>query len=81
MLWRISSGEGDGNFGEENQDFKKWGWGRISGCRKLYKALEYDLINMCSAGQDVDTEINLPKVKQVSSPSNINQRKVNQTSS
>ena len=23
----------DGNFGEENQDFNKWGWGRISSCR------------------------------------------------
>ena len=32
LLGRKSSGErgsGDGNFGEEIQDFKKWGWGRI----------------------------------------------------
>ena len=28
-LERMSSGEGDGNMGEENQDFKKCGWGRM----------------------------------------------------
>ena len=26
LLGRISSGQGDGNFGNENQDLKKWGW-------------------------------------------------------
>ena len=26
LLGRISSGERDGNFGEECQDFKTWGW-------------------------------------------------------
>ena len=30
-------GEGDGNFGEENKDHKKWGWGRKSS-RELYTA-------------------------------------------
>ena len=30
-----SVGEGDWNFEEENQNFKKWGWGRISNCRAL----------------------------------------------
>ena len=34
LLGRISSGEDDRNFGEENQDFKKLGWGRISSCRE-----------------------------------------------
>ena len=29
----IKWGKGDGKFGEENQDFEKWGWGRISSCR------------------------------------------------
>jgi len=32
-------GEGDGNFEEENQDFKKWRWERISSCRKLLTTL------------------------------------------
>ena len=27
ILGRISGGEGDGKFGEENQDLIKWGWG------------------------------------------------------
>ena len=31
--------KGDGNFGEENQDFKKSGWGRISSCREHYTPL------------------------------------------
>ena len=36
---RISSGEkGDGIFGEENQDLKKW-VGRISSYRELYSPL------------------------------------------
>ena len=29
----------DRNFGEENQNLKKWGWGRISSCRELYTPL------------------------------------------
>ena len=43
LLGRISSGkkgEGDGNFREENQDFRKFGWGRISRCMELYTPLE-----------------------------------------
>ena len=32
-------GEGDGIFGEENQDLKDGGWGRISSCRELYTPL------------------------------------------
>ena len=39
LLGRIPSGKGDRNFGEENQDFKTWGWGRISSCRELYTPL------------------------------------------
>ena len=36
----IKCGKWDGYFGEENQDFKKWGgWGRISSCRELYTSL------------------------------------------
>ena len=41
LLGRISSGEENGNFGEENQDLKIWEWGRISCCRKLYTPLFY----------------------------------------
>ena len=39
LLGRISSGgkgDGEGNFGEENQNIKKIGWGRISSFGKLY---------------------------------------------
>ena len=39
LLERISSGEGDGSFGEENQDFLKWVQGRISSCRELFTPL------------------------------------------
>ena len=44
---RKSSGEEDGNFGEENQDLKKkWGWGRISSCRNfIHPWIEHPLPN------------------------------------
>ena len=29
----------------ENQDFKKWGRGRIPGCRELYTSLASDQLN------------------------------------
>ena len=42
LLRRISNGEegkGRNILGEESQDFKTSGWGRISSCRELYKPL------------------------------------------
>ena len=33
---RDEKGEGEGNLGEVNQDFKKWELGRISSCRELF---------------------------------------------
>ena len=38
-MGRILSGEDDGNIGEENQNLKTWGWGRISSFRELYRPL------------------------------------------
>ena len=40
--------EGDGNFEEENPDFKIWGWGRISSCRKLYTPLPDGFLGVSS---------------------------------
>ena len=43
LLGRIYCGEGDGNFGEDNQDLKKMGVGKtinLSSCRKLYTPLK-----------------------------------------
>ena len=34
----VGKGEEDGNFGEENQDFKGK-WGRISSCKEFYSPL------------------------------------------
>ena len=40
-LWRrILRGEEVGNFGEDNQDSKNWGWRRISSCWVLYTPLD-----------------------------------------
>ena len=47
---RISSREGDRNFGEENKNFKRKVWGRTSSCRELYKFLLLD--NFLCAGRD-----------------------------
>ena len=33
--WKEGKGQRDGNYGEENQDFRKWGWRRISSCKEL----------------------------------------------
>ena len=41
ILFILGKGEGDGNFGEENQDLKKWEWERISSCRELYTPLVF----------------------------------------
>ena len=41
-LWKnikLGNEEGDGNLGEEYQDFKNLGRGRISNCRELYTTL------------------------------------------
>ena len=32
------------NFGEENQDLEKFGWGRISSCRERYTPLNFNLV-------------------------------------
>ena len=32
---KLGRGEGDGNFGEENQELKKWGLGRTTSCNEL----------------------------------------------
>ena len=37
-------GEGDGNFGEDNQDLKIWGWGRISSFTELYTPVSDNMI-------------------------------------
>ena len=39
QLGIISSGEEDGNFGEDKKYSKKLGWGRISSCKELYTPL------------------------------------------
>ena len=35
----IRGEEENGDFGEENQDLKRWGWGRIQSFRELYTPL------------------------------------------
>ena len=35
VVGRRSSGEKGLKIGEENQDLKEWGWGRISCCREI----------------------------------------------
>ena len=62
LFGRISRGEGEGKFGEENQDFKtKLGWGRISRFREFYTALYFrlELVEMLKAGHldDLDVEL------------------------
>ena len=48
-------GEWDGNFVEENQDFKLWKWGRISSCRELYTPLGRNVSFLCeSAWKNAD---------------------------
>ena len=43
-------GEGDEHFWEENQDLKKWVWGRISSRRKLYTSLSKGSLSLVVPG-------------------------------